>query len=344
MDPGPSSDRAPSAPPCVVVRLPRLKPSAVYRSYWYLAAERQRIFFHRVLGRPGPATRDPVLVTYKFTNAYRASDRVSQFLIRHVIYGGDQSLEEVFFRTIMFKLFNRIETWELLEREIGEPRWSTYRFSDYDRVLSAALVRREKIYSAAYIIPPARSFGYPRKHQNHLRLLEQMMTEHLPERVAATRSLREVYGLLRTYPSIGDFLGFQFAIDLNYGPALQHDESEFVVPGPGAREGIRKCFTDTGTWNDEDIIRAMADVQEQETESLGLSFENLWGRRLQLIDCQNLFCEVDKYARVAHPEVRGTSGRVRIKQHYRPTRGQIHYWYPPKWGLNEKIASMLGVA
>ena len=44
---------------------------------------------------------------YKFTNTYRASDRVSQYLIRNVIYEGAQSAEEVFFRTILFKLFNR---------------------------------------------------------------------------------------------------------------------------------------------------------------------------------------------------------------------------------------------
>ena len=30
-----------------------------------------------------------------------------------------------------------------------------------------------------------------------------------------------------------------------------------------------------------------------------VEFRDLWGRPLQLIGCQNLFCEVDKYARVA---------------------------------------------
>jgi hypothetical protein len=65
----------------------------------------------------------------------------------------------------------------------------------------------------------------------------------------------------------------------------------------------------------------------------------LWGRSLQLIDCQNLFCEVDKYARVYHPEIQGRSGRVRIKQHFRPTTTPIDYWYPPKWGLNERVAA-----
>ena len=47
--------------------------------------------------------------------------------------------------------------------------------------------------------------------------------------------------------------------------------------------------------------------QEDEFERLGLRFRDLWGRRLQLIDCQNLFCEVSKYARVKHPEIMGLS-------------------------------------
>jgi hypothetical protein len=61
---------------------------------------------------------------------------------------------------------------------------------------------------------------------------------------------------------------------------------------------------------------------------------------LQLIDCQNLFCEVDKYARVYHPEMTGKSGRSRIKQRFHPKASPIDYWYPPKWGLNERIAAM----
>ena len=51
--------------------------------------------------------------------AYRASDRVSQYLIRNVIYRHDQGPEEVFFRIMLFKLFNKIETWELLEEHSG---------------------------------------------------------------------------------------------------------------------------------------------------------------------------------------------------------------------------------
>jgi alpha-glutamyl/putrescinyl thymine pyrophosphorylase clade 1 len=52
---------------------------------------------------------------------------------------------------------------------------------------------------------------------------------------------------------------------------------------------------------------------------LGLDFPGLFGRPLQPIDCQNLFCEISKYARVAHPEVGGVANRTRIKQSYHPS-------------------------
>ena len=59
-----------------------LKPTEVYDSYWRFAAERQDVFFRRLHRLPPPWTDDPVLRAHKFTNAYRASDRVSQYLIR----------------------------------------------------------------------------------------------------------------------------------------------------------------------------------------------------------------------------------------------------------------------
>ena len=72
----------------------------------------------------------------------------------------------------------------------------------------------------------------------------------------------------------------------------------------------------------------MVDSQEEHFDRLGLPFNGLRGRRLQLIDCQNLFCEVDKYARVAHPDVRGISGRARVEQKYVPDPSPLTAWFP----------------
>lgn len=333
---------APAHGPIILSHLAPAKISEVYESYWRFAAERQAIFFRRLRGEARPWTRDPILATYKFTNAYRASDRVSQYLIRHVIYRTDlpSSPREVFFRILLFKLFNKIETWKLLEREIGPITFEDYRFDHYDGVLGSAMRHGHRIYSAAYIMPPGGgAFGRAAKHQNHLLLLERMMKDELPERLVEAHTMQEGFERLRAYPTIGDFLAYQFITDLNYSEITDFSEMDFVVPGPGARDGLRKCFIDPGGLNEVELIRLMADLQDQEFDRLGLDFQSLWGRRLQLIDCQNLFCEVDKYARVAHPGVAGRTGRTRIKQKFEPGADPIDLFYPPKWRLNEKISA-----
>jgi thymidylate kinase len=321
-----------------IVNLAPIKPSEVYDIYWRFAAERQNIFFRKLARQSPPWSQDPILKKYRFTNAYRASDRVSQYLIRNVIYDSEYPPDDTFFRIILFKVFNKVDTWELLEQRLGNIRFSDYSFEKYDVILSEAMKKGETIFSSAYIMPSGKqSFGHSRKHQNYLRLLETMMSDEVPARITEMRSMQEVFELLRSYPMIGDFLAYQFTIDINYSGITNFSEMEFVVPGPGARDGIRKCFLDLGGLSEVDIIKMMADCQEVEFERLGINFRSLFGRPLQLIDCQNLFCEVDKYTRVSHPHVNGISGRKRIKQTYQPSNSAINIWYPPKWGLNSKI-------
>lgn len=304
----------------------------VYETYWQFAYERQEIFYRRLADAPQPWTDDDILRTFRFTNVYRASDRVSQYLIRHVIYDGPQTIDEIFFRVLLFKIFNRIETWEHLVERLHTPTWESFDLNRYNKILDDLMQRGERIYSAAYIVPPP-NLGRARKHSNHLMLLTMMMRERLPDRLAMAPSLREAFMLLRTYPSLGDFLAFQFAIDLNYGPFLNFSEMDYVVAGPGARSGIRKAFADTAGLSDEDVIRAVAENAAREFEARDLPFRSLWGRALQLIDCQNLFCEVDKYSRVAHPAAAGL-GRTRIKRRFVAPKDPLDQWYPPKWGLS----------
>ena len=291
------------------------------------------MYLRRLHGGMPPWTEDPILNHHRFTNAYRAADRVSQFLIGEVIYGdaSPQEPQDVVFRILLFKLFNKIETWLALEDAVGEIRWDSFDFRQYGATLDKAAMRGP-VYSAAYLMPPPR-LGEASKRLNHLRLLERMMRDGLPAFVSTTSRLEHVYAHLRSYPSIGRFLAFQFTIDLNYSDVIGASEDEFVVAGPGACDGIRKCFGPAANGIEADVIRYMADTQESHFARLGLRFPGLFGRRLQLIDCQNLFCEVDKYARVAHPAVRGISGRSRIKQKFTPITKPLTAFFPPKWRL-----------
>lgn len=319
-----------------------LKPTVVYDTYWKFATKRQEVFFNRLYERESPWTDDEIIQKYKFTNAYRASDRVSQFLIRNVIYNDEHySPEDQCFRILFFKLFNKIETWEYIKDSVGEITYSSYNYDRYNQLLMKKINSNERIYSAAYIMPSGKSyFGNEKKHQNNLKLLEYMMESGLPKQIAKAKSLKGLYEVLLSYPTLGTFLAFQFAIDINYSELCDFSEMSFVVAGPGAKNGIRKCFGDIKGYNYEDVIRYVAEKQEEEFEKRGLHFKSLFGRELQLIDCQNLFCETDKYARVAHPDIGGLNDRKRIKQQYTNCGlEKIDFYYPPKWGLNHNLST-----
>src|SRR5271170_5049494 len=114
-------------------------PSEVFETYWRFAAERQAILCRRLAGYDGPWTTDAILRSHRFTNVYRVADRVSQYLIKEVQQRPDRSQEpgEVFFRTILFKLFNRIETWEALEECLGPLTWATLDLGKATLILDA---------------------------------------------------------------------------------------------------------------------------------------------------------------------------------------------------------------
>jgi len=325
----------------------KLRKTPVYDVYWRFAVERQNVFFNRLLRKEAPWTKDPVIGRYKFTNAYRVLDRVSQFLIANIInpdVAHMRSDEDRLFRILLYKLFNKIETWQLLEDALGELSWSQYSFQEYDRVLSAVFQNGTSIYSAAYIMTSGKSvFSYERKHQNHLKLLEYMMKRNVAMHVMSSRSMAQLYDVLISYPLVGPFLAYQYATDINYSGLTNFSEADFVIAGPGARDGIVKCFSDRGAYSDEDIIHIMMEKQESEFERLELDFKSLFGRPLHLIDCQNLFCEVGKYARVSHPQIKDKSGRVKIKQVYRTSGSIPTPSFPEKWGLSSAVQAFLSV-
>lgn len=315
-----------------------LKPTIVFNQFWHFAAERQKIFIDRQTQTMPPWTSDPILGAFKFTNVYRASDRVSQFLIRNVIYRGDQRPAEVVFRILLFKLFNKIETWQLIERKLGSIAAAEFSVDRVSSILNRALDQGHRIYSGAYIMPAGgKTFNTIRKHDAHLQLLEFILRDRLSEKLLAASSLQGVFEILRSYPLIGDFLAFQYAIDINYSEVTDFAEAEFVAAGPGARSGLHKCFASLDGVDEADVIRLVTENQEEEFSRRHISFPWLGGRKLQLIDVQNVFCEIDKYARVAFPEASGLSGRAKIKQRFKPNPAPIKQWYPPKWGINSSI-------
>ena len=311
-----------------------IKREEVYNLYWYFAAERQNIFYKKLEGKQAPWTEDKILQEYKFCNSYRASDRVSQYLIKNVIYNGKRySNEDMIFRIILFKIFNKESTWEILLDKLGDITLDKFSFKDYCNILEEAKENGNKIYTDAYMSCANKAFGYDKKHENHLALIEKMfIKDKMQNKILEAKNMEEAFNIIKNYDLIGNFMAYQLVTDINYSEATDFTEREFTIAGPGSERGIKKCFTDLEGMTKEDIIKWMCDNQEEEFKRLNIEFKDLGGRPLQYIDCQNLFCELDKYCRQAVPELK--SNRSKIKKKYIPKTEKIEYKYPPKWNVN----------
>lgn len=310
------------------------KREEIYDLYWYFAYERNNIFIKKKEGYLPHWTDDKILQEYKFCNSYRVNDRISQYLLKEVIYNGKKySKSDMIFRIVLFKIFNLESTWEILVNEFKDVTIDTFNFKDYSSILEKEINSGKKIYNGAYISCANKAFNYDRKHDNHLALIEKMfIKDKIDKKIISCKTMKEAFLIIRSYPLIGDFMAYQLVTDINYSDVVFWREDDFTVAGPGSLRGIKKCFISTGNYSNEEIIKYMYDNQENEFKRLGYSFTKIGDRKLQLIDCQNIFCELDKYLRVAVPTLK--SNRTKIKKKYVFKKEKIDYFYPPKWNIN----------
>lgn len=311
----------------------------ILRYYFYFIQERMNIFWRRCNGE-NFLTEDPILQKYKFTNVYRACDRVSQYLINKVIYKELEKYnpEDVLLRILIFKIFNKIETWEYIQRTYGE-----ITVCHFDTVeLSELLSKRQEehpIFSNAYMMTGTHSrYNHMKtKHEKWLAMVkDEFLGKDIVSQVLKASSLQEVYETLRQCSFLGEFIAYQYAIDFNYSPYINFDENSFVKAGIGAIRGIKKCFHSYGA-KYEDAIRFVYQHFDEYLVKYGYTdFRPLPEHKPTLLDLQNCFCETDKYLREKKPSLQ--VGNIRIKQRYKPTDIAFRFAFPPKWGINEELS------
>lgn len=311
----------------------------IFQYYFYFIQERMNIFWNKY-DAIQPWTSDEILKAHKFTNVYRAMDRVSQYLIRKVIYNENSFTDEdILLRILVFKIFNKPDTWEYIEDRVG---LITVKNFDLQRINSALIELKQvqPIFNNAYMMTGTHSLynHLNFKHEKWLEMVKkEMIGKSILKKVINSKSLSEVYELLRDCSFIGDFLAYQYAIDMNYSGVIDFSENSFVKAGIGAIRGIKKCFESLEKrYNYEDTIRFTQDnFDKYLTRYSDTGFKPLFGREPMLIDLQNCFCETDKYLRAKIPVLQVDNKR--IKQKYKETKMSLELFFPPKWNINQKI-------
>ncbi|KAH8119588.1 hypothetical protein DFH11DRAFT_1686403 [Phellopilus nigrolimitatus] len=249
--------------------------TAAFDTFWRYTAERHAVEEKRRSGEPQPWTEDPILQSHKFCSVFRVADRGCQFLIR-------EKPEDIVFRVLLYDMFTRIETYQLLEKQLGPLTWASYRRKKYVAVLQDAMDSDVRVYTGAFQ-KPAPTLGHRTAFLNHLSLME--LTE--------CAYMADAFDTLFRYPGLGDFMAFQLLLNLSYTPLLRFGEDDFVVAGIGAQKGLKKCFAPAASVaGSEPALRHFA--------RLGLAPARLGkeGRPMTLVDVEHTLCEVHKYTRL----------------------------------------------
>lgn len=260
-------------------------------AYLNFVVERHAVWEERQQGAPAPWTSDPILQQRKFTNVYRVLDHGSQFLLEELLNDPLATERTVLARAFLYRMTNRPEPWLYAKEQLGQypdildlfnlgQLWAGWRDAG------------NQVFSGAYIIMPEPGVPGVDKVRSVVRLARKLFGPEstLPEQFLAAGSMAERFALLRAQKGVGDFIAMQVLTDFGYSRyGADQDENEFVIAGPGARNGGKHIFP--GVKPADAILRARAWVlAEPEVPSL-------YGREPSLMDIQNTLCEFSKYAR-----------------------------------------------
>ena len=319
------------------------KPNTDFKYYLEFIAERMNIFWSKHNGEPQPWTDNEILATHKFTNVYRVLDRSSQYLLSNVINNGKQYTEvDMAWRIILYKLFNKPETWDALVEEFGDVDLCI----SLDRMLAFFKGYQDKnvVFTNAYMITAAamqskvarQKYGLEdgmRKTEIYLRpFYGAFIDEELIIDVLTSSTMEQAFTHLKKVPGIADFLAYQLVQDLNYTDLVHWGDNEFCSAGTGTIRGITRTFDIVGKPNYLEIVKWVQNNFEILLKQYNVDFKPLPNHMPTVADLSNCFCETDKYMRGLGISS-GVNGK-KIKQRYSAPKPAIQYTFPHKWNVD----------
>lgn len=278
--------------------------------------------------KPQPWTKDPVLQEFRFTNVRREHDRETKWLIEHITSNSKLSYEDKLMNCILFRLFNKHETSEVIHQPIHFS--DKYNPESYRNAFKAAELGNPNyvFFTGAFItggmkmnlkkyLPEGVEDTTPMRVMIFMRHLYQ---DKVVDRIKACKDQKEVYSVLTSYMGIGGFLAYQIFVDMTYIREFPFSENEFTVAGPGCKMGLKFLFEDKDGMTDEECLFWVRD-------NIGESFKTIlhkpWDpylmfsdlpeedRCLNVMSLENCFCELSKY-------IRAVTGTGRPRKKYKP--------------------------
>lgn len=117
---------------------------------------------------------------------------------------------------------------------------------------------------------------------------------------------------------LGPFLAYQIWVDFTYIPGYPFSENHFTVAGPGCRAGIDLMFMSKDGMTHEECIFWLRDNQDEVFAHYGYKREEFWSAEapedqcMNVMQLENMFCELQKYTRCVEAVKRGDKPRGKV--------------------------------
>jgi hypothetical protein len=265
----------------------------------YFVWEREAIRVAKEGGWPVNAlTNDPVLKKYKFTNIRRRDDRVSQWIIEHLIKPNAAS-EDLWFTLLIARIINWPPTLQALLHEKVIPCAP----EDFDAELFSVTIEAlkangTKVYSGAYMVYPTKMDVGGNKSSAIAKHILGGVIERAEDiwcslnHPDADPSVERFVESLSKCFGLSTFMAGQVAADLTYGDIEFEDIYSYAPIGPGSSRGLNylKGRRPFASWGQGDFNNALIDIHHEIEEHLDI-------KDMTLHDVQNVMCEFSKYCR-----------------------------------------------
>ena len=309
---------------------PKLNAVAIKHFYDFVT-ERYKIHVRKdFLKQKAPWTNNPILLQYKFCNIRREHDRQSQYLIKNISTNPCLSLEDKIVNSFYFRAWNN---WDTM-KDFGGP-WPakclySSQMKEQVRQIYQQLASEDpdrKWWSSAYNQGGTKqAWRYPDPNEKinkeddiPLRVFHigPWLKEHnTVEKLLSASDQKAAFEAIKEIQGFADFLAYQIFVDLTYIEEFPFSENEFVVAGPGCRNGLNKLFDDYDGLTLEEALFWLADNIDEIFNEVHPPF---WAGRLfvdlpqedrffSVMCLENCMCEFYKYIRT----IEG-NGRPRVK-------------------------------
>ena len=283
--------------------------------YLYNFIKRRYVIHLRkdVLKKDPPWTTDQVLRDFRFTNIRREHDKESKWVIEHITSNPELSYEDKLLNVILFRLYNKHETAELISMPFKFSETPDWNPEWYRSLFEAALVEDPKrvFFTAAFHTVGMKNIlkkvtGESYAPMRILKFIKILINEGLVDDIKACTNQQEVYQTLTDYNGIGRFLAYQFYVDMTYIAEFPFSENEFTVAGPGCVMGLNYLFEDRDGMSYEECLFWLRDnLDRLFVEELGKDWDAkrvFWDlpeedRCFNVMSLENCFCELSKYIR-----------------------------------------------